>query len=103
MNRPHFTALLFALSVATSPAPGQSLPEALDTPDLTWQTGGDLPWQPFSSTTARKGAAIARLGPSALTPAVSGPDVSGWLQATVTGPGIFRVYIKTTRTPDVTA
>ncbi len=32
-----------------------------------------------------------------------GPEVSGWLQTTVTGPGIFRAYIKSTRTPGVTA
>ena len=46
---------------------------------------------------------MTRPGLFPLIPAATGTEVSGWLQTTVTGPGIFRIYVKTTRTPDITA
>jgi hypothetical protein len=102
MPLPQFTALLLAWALSAFTAQGQSLPEALDTPELTWQAGGQALWQVKPTTTGLKGASVAQLGPFTLAPADPGPDVSGWLLTTVTGPGLFRVFVKTTRTPNIT-
>jgi hypothetical protein len=59
---------------------GTSLGEATDAPELTWTTGGSVPW----------GGVISAVGSDAAR--VSGIPFAGssWLETTVTGPGLLR-------------
>ena len=62
------------------------LPDAVDSPDLVWTTGGDAPWF-AQSTNTHDGMDAARSG------AISGSQES-WLQTTLIGPGTLGFWWK---------
>ena len=61
-------------------SPGVSLPEALDTTDVTWTTGGDADWEGFASSTANDRIDQALSGEV-------GDSEESWLETEVVGPG----------------
>lgn len=80
------------------------LAEAVDTPALTWITGGDKPWQGLAAADAKSGEDLVRCGPLSDEQFLFfGRPASGWMQTTVSGPGTFRVFIRTNSDPYLTA
>ena len=74
-----FAAWLVCVLCSGTPAAAQTLADALDTTNLTWTTGGDVPW--FVQTTyTHDGADAVRSGSL-------GSNQTSWIETTVTGPG----------------
>lgn len=101
MNVAVFTASLLVSSLLASQA--QTLPEALDSPPLVWSVGGDTPWRGVVSDTAKNGGDLARCGPFTEAPYAWIEGSSGWMETTVTGPGTFRIYVRSNGNPYLTA
>jgi len=82
------TCLLLLFSAAAAQAQC-TLDDALDAPDLTWETGGDASWFCQDSGGAYEGATMAQSGPI-------GDSQLTWLQTTVTvnTPKIVSFYWK---------
>jgi hypothetical protein len=68
------------------------LPEALDTPDWFWATGGSAPWVGQKSVT-QDGVDAARSGPIA-------PAQTTWMQTMVTGPATVSFWWKVSSAAD---
>ncbi len=80
----------------------QTLAEALDSPGLVWTTGGDLTWRPGISETAREGGDLALCGPYSSSLFKEKPVVA-WVETEVTGPGTFRIFVRSNGNPYLTA
>ncbi|MES2468037.1 MAG: hypothetical protein V4675_12095 [Verrucomicrobiota bacterium] len=101
MNVTDFTATLLFSSLLAGQA--QTLPEALDSPALVWSTGGETPWRGVVSDTAKNGGDLARCGPFTEAPYAWIEGSSGWMETTVTGPGTFRIYVRSNGNPYLSA
>ena len=98
-------ALLTATALISSLLAGQAqtLPEALDSPALIWTTGGATPWRGVVSETAKNGGDLARCGPFTEEPYAWIEGSAGRMETTVTGPGTFRIYVRSNGNPYLTA
>jgi hypothetical protein len=77
-----------------------SLDEAVETPGLSWVTGGSKPWQALLAADAKSGGDLARCGPMSNGQFFwGGIDVTGWMETEVTGPGTFRIFVRSNFDP----
>ncbi len=86
-----FAFCLLCAAASTTGALAQTLVEALDAPELTWTTGGDLPWAGQTFMT-HDGVDAAQSG--AIT-----HNQSSWMETTVTGPGTVVFWWKVSSQP----
>src|SRR5262249_48207454 len=78
------TISIASLAVFTHQA-GAALGDAVDSTNLSWDTGGDSSWVPVNTTGAFDGVDMAQSG------VINGSQVS-WIQTTVTGPGTLSFW-----------
>lgn len=97
------TIATVALPSLRTTAEEVTLAEAMDSPGLTWTTSESSPFTGLDAVDAIEDGDIAR-GAFRLNGQIPwGDPFNIWMETTVTGPGILRLYVRTSGDPYITA
>ncbi len=92
-----------AVFCRATPGIAQTLSDALDSPAMTWVTGGDLTWRPEPSGTGKAGDSLASSGPYGFPGPNDFAPEAAWMETGINGPGTFRIFVRSNGNPYLTA